>query len=1245
MRLSQQDILRYATWSGDFNPIHVDPEFARRSFFGRTIAHGMLTVSRALSEQPDAIATFARGLEIEFRGVVVADADYNLRFDSAARSLTLAAADEDVVLAVRAAGDTPRNAGTGWLDAARAASTPRRTLPADRRVDDFIRPLDVSGFYETAVDVPPGLVGVPPLRLRVLALCSYVVGMEVPGLRSLFTRLTVSFADGVEDETGLWYRVRRTRFDPAFRMLDTEIDVARADGRAVAAAEIRSYVRFSPVAIDPLGQAARLKPATSSLRGKVAVVTGGTRGLGADITATLAAAGCHVYASYHADAAAATALERLLDEKGLHAEFVRGHAADPAWSAALLESLTARHGGVNLLVLNACAPPEVHSIAGGAWALDDFVAKNLPLASVPLSIFLPTLAARGGALAVVSSSFVEDAPAGLASYVALKQAGEALARAAVREAERPRSDRAAAAAPDVVERHAYRRRRRDPADWAASHIVNAVGAARPARRRRAGVPCVRRRDRVRAARRTRSGRHRRGQLHRRPRAAGLRFWFRELDLSADATLAPYGQILQSLLAPTRPAGARARQRRPAAGARLAARVVGRPHRIARLRPRITSARRERFRPRDEAHRAHAAADTFLLLCPSERMRPIVRRDAARCAGELTGALGASPASSSPRPNATRLYGVTRGGTMPFATTSRTSRIATTTCTCSRPPSSATCTGGWRRCARWSSSTATTRSGEGVVGEVGPEGRRVRRRPPRAARRCSAASPTSGVLVCLCSKNEEPDVWRVFETRADFGLRREQVVAAMINWQPKSQNLRTLAARLNLGLDSFVFIDDNPVECAEVRAGCPEVLTIQWPQRAGARDAAAAPHLGARRRQGDQGRRAPHAALPGGVPAPGARAATLTFEDFIDSLKLEVDFAPLTDEDLRRVGAADAAHQPVQLHDHPPRGSRRAGARRRRPPRDPHRPRAAIGSATTVSSAWSSPSAATTPWKLDTFLLSCRVLGRGVEHQIVADLGRMAAGARRAQRAAPVETTKRNTPGAVVPRVDRSGRRPAQGDEQRRRGRVPADVLAAIRFEPSDAGEVVGCGGRAAPKTAAQPVDAVAAAPPRGTDRAHRVRAGHRRRHARRGRGPRPPRRRRRGPATDAATSRTSCTRRSPRRCACRRSTWHEVDRLEALGCDSLRIVEITVRCSEHFPWLPSTLLFEHRSVSEIVSEIAQLSQREAARAGAGRDAEPRRPRRPGAGRRHRGRRHATCAAPARSRPDELWDAAQGGPRP
>ena len=101
-------------------------------------------------------------------------------------------------------------------------------------------------------------------------------------------------------------------------------------------------------------------------------------------------------------------------------------------------------------------------------------------------------------------------------------------------------------------------------------------------------------------------------------------------------------------------------------------------------------------------------------------------------------------------------------------------------------------------------------------------------PHAALQRYLVEEHDAGVLIGLCSKNEPADVWAVFDTHPDMILKREHVVASRINWQPKSQNLQDLAGELNLGLDSFVFIDDNPVECAEVRNRTPEVVTLQFP---------------------------------------------------------------------------------------------------------------------------------------------------------------------------------------------------------------------------------------------------------------------------------------------------------------------------------------------------------------------------------------------------------------------------------
>ena len=117
--------------------------------------------------------------------------------------------------------------------------------------------------------------------------------------------------------------------------------------------------------------------------------------------------------------------------------------------------------------------------------------------------------------------------------------------------------------------------------------------------------------------------------------------------------------------------------------------------------------------------------------------------------------------------------------------------------------------------------------KGVVGEDGVMGIEIT--PDwKKLQEFMVAQQSAGMLICLCSKNNEADVLEVFEKRLDMPLKKEHIVSSRINWMPKSENIKSLAQELNLGLDSFIFIDDNPVECAEVQASCPEVLTLQLP---------------------------------------------------------------------------------------------------------------------------------------------------------------------------------------------------------------------------------------------------------------------------------------------------------------------------------------------------------------------------------------------------------------------------------
>jgi FkbH-like protein len=87
----------------------------------------------------------------------------------------------------------------------------------------------------------------------------------------------------------------------------------------------------------------------------------------------------------------------------------------------------------------------------------------------------------------------------------------------------------------------------------------------------------------------------------------------------------------------------------------------------------------------------------------------------------------------------------------------------------------------------------------------------------------------GILLAIVSKNNEADVREAFQVRAaDLALKLDDFVAAKIGWGEKADAIRELAKELSLGLDAFVFVDDNPVECEAIRQQLPEVAVVAAP---------------------------------------------------------------------------------------------------------------------------------------------------------------------------------------------------------------------------------------------------------------------------------------------------------------------------------------------------------------------------------------------------------------------------------
>jgi FkbH-like protein len=169
----------------------------------------------------------------------------------------------------------------------------------------------------------------------------------------------------------------------------------------------------------------------------------------------------------------------------------------------------------------------------------------------------------------------------------------------------------------------------------------------------------------------------------------------------------------------------------------------------------------------------------------------------------------------------------------------------------------------------------------------------------------------GVLVAAASKNNPGDVDEVLEKHPGMVLRREHFAALRVNWHDKVTNLRELADELDLGLDSFVFLDDNPVERDWVRAALPEVLVPELPHDPVERPAFLRRAPWFRRISVTSADAARTESYRAQSRRRDLRGAVASFDDFLAELGQEVTIEPLHEGSLSR--AAQLAQRTNQFN--------------------------------------------------------------------------------------------------------------------------------------------------------------------------------------------------------------------------------------------------------------------------------------------------------------------------------------------
>ena len=334
--------------------------------------------------------------------------------------------------------------------------------------------------------------------------------------------------------------------------------------------------------------------------------------------------------------------------------------------------------------------------------------------------------------------------------------------------------------------------------------------------------------------------------------------------------------------------------------------------------------------------------------------------------------------------------------------------------------------------------------KGVCGEDGPQG--ILLDPPRRAlQEFMAAQQAAGMLLCLASKNNLEDVLDTFRLNPRMPLGLDHFTAWRIGWAPKAAAIAGLAEDLDLGLDSFILVDDNPKECGEVQAAHAEVLALALPANADEipaflRHVWAFDHL--RVTEVDHARTVLYKQQ---AERGLARRQAASLEQFLESLQLEVRIRPALPSELARV--AQLTQRTNQMNF----------TTARRTESDLHGLLAG-GQAECLAVHASDRfgdyglagvmifRADADALRVDTFLLSCRALGRGVEHRMLAALGRVAGERGCAVVEAPFVRTARNLPALLF--LESVGLPFQKVEGGRLSFHFPESAAAAVRYQPS-----------------------------------------------------------------------------------------------------------------------------------------------------------------------------------------------------
>jgi NAD(P)-dependent dehydrogenase (short-subunit alcohol dehydrogenase family) len=424
VRFSQADLELFRDASGDRNPLHLSRDYASKTAYGQQVVFGALGAVACLGRlgQLSPCGNIAK-LTADFHRPMFLGVNYTLRASGQCGSETVRLQDGTVPVLTLSAQYGGKVQGSPDVP---GPAHFERTEANELSFQGLNSGTEVNGTWAADGEKTGELchrwgvddAGRP--AAEALMWSSYAVGMELPGKSALFFRVALEFEAAPITDGSIAYSLKVTGVNKTISQLKLKAELMRS-GQPYAHGQVVAFVRpeMPPVKFSEIGSTER-----QPFAGKVAVIIGASRGLGAAIAASLAAGGAHVIGLSRSGASWRDGLpQEVLARISTEA----ADASDEQALGALSARIRDRFGRLDFLICSAFpAIPSLRLEENATDRIRAYLARSTDLVLAPLCAFLPMLNESKGCTVIVSSVAVEKPVRDWPHYVAAKNAVEGL---------------------------------------------------------------------------------------------------------------------------------------------------------------------------------------------------------------------------------------------------------------------------------------------------------------------------------------------------------------------------------------------------------------------------------------------------------------------------------------------------------------------------------------------------------------------------------------------------------------------------------------------------------------------------------------------------------------------------------------------------------------------------------------------------------------------------------------------------